>query len=80
MSDLQDAVDLGRKLLVNFNAEKDQLVSFDQSNKTSATDAKMDKPFLEEKISLKMLRLSFSSKFDCASHTISIAKTASKKI
>ena len=79
MSDLQDAVDLGRKLLVNFNAEKDQLVSFDQSNKTSATDA-MDKPFLEEKISLKMLRLSFSSKFDCASHTISIAKTASKKI
>ena len=80
LSDLQDVVDFGRKWLVNFNAEKDQLVSSDQSNKTSPTDAKMDKPFLEEKISLKILRLSFSSKFDCVSHTISIAKIASKKI
>ena len=30
-SDLRDTVDLGRKWLVDFNAEKTQLVSFDQS-------------------------------------------------
>ena len=35
-SDLQDIVDWGRKWLVDFCAGKVQLVSFDQSNKTSA--------------------------------------------
>ena len=33
-SDLQDTVDWGRMGLVDFNAEKTQLASFDQSNNT----------------------------------------------
>ena len=40
----------------------------------------MDGYVLEEKSSFKMLGLSFSSKLDCGSYIISIAKTASKKI
>ena len=70
----------GRKWLVDFNARKTQLVSFDQSNKTGATDVKMNGSVLEEKSSFKMLWLTFSSKLDCCSNTISIAKTASMKI
>ena len=41
-SDLRDTVDWGRKWLVDFNAGKTQLVSFDQSKNTSASDVKMD--------------------------------------
>ena len=41
-SDLQDTVDWGRKWLVDFNAGKTQLVSFDSSNNTGAIDVKMD--------------------------------------
>ena len=37
-SDLQVTVDWGRKWLVNFNAGKTQLVSFDQSNNSGAID------------------------------------------
>ena len=40
----------------------------------------MDGSVLEEKSSLKMLGLTFSSKLDWGSYIISIAKTASKKI
>ena len=40
----------------------------------------MDGSVLEEKSSLKMLGLTFSSKFDWGSYIISVAKTASKKI
>ena len=40
----------------------------------------MDGSVLEEKLSLKMPRLSFSSKSDWGCYIISIAKTASKKI
>ena len=40
--DLQDTVDWGRKWLCDFNAGKTQLVLFDQSNSTGATDVKMD--------------------------------------
>ena len=71
---------LGRKWLVDFNAGKTQIVSFDQSNKTSAIDMKMDGSVLEENSSFKMLGLTFSSKLDWGSYIISIAKTASKKI
>ena len=39
----------GMKWLVDFNAEKIQLVSFDQSNNTGAIDVKMDGSVLEEK-------------------------------
>ena len=35
-SDLRDTLDLGRKWLVDFNAGKNQLVSFDRSNNTGA--------------------------------------------
>ena len=41
---------------------------------------KMDGSVLEEKLSFKMLGLTFSSKLDWGSYIISIAKTASKKI
>ena len=40
----------------------------------------MDGSVLEEKSSLKMLVLTFSSKFDWGSYLISIAKTVPKKI
>ena len=79
-SDLGDTVDLGRKWLVDFNAEKTQLVSFDRSKNTGAIDVKMDGSVLEEKRYLKMLGLTFSSKLDWGSYIVSIAKTASKKI
>ena len=79
-SDLQDIVDWGRKWLVDFNAEKTQLVLFHRSNNTGAIDVKMDGSVLEEKSSFKMLGLTFSSKSDWGSYIISIAKTSSKKI
>ena len=40
----------------------------------------MDGSVLEEKISFKMLGLTFSSKLDWGSYIVSIAKTVSKKI
>ena len=40
---LEDTVDWGKKLLVNFNAEKTQLNSFDWSNNIDGID-KMDGP------------------------------------
>ena len=50
-SALQDTVDWGR-WLIDFNAGKTQLVLFDQSNNTGATDVKMDGSVFEEKSSL----------------------------
>ena len=79
-SDLQDTVDWSWKWLVDFNAGKTQLASFDRYNNTGSTDLKMDGSVLEEKSSFKMLGLTFSSKLDWRSYIISIAKTASKKI
>ena len=79
-SDLRDTVDRGKMWLVDFNAGKTQLVSFDPSNNTGATDVKMDGSGFEEKSSFKMLGLTFSSKLDWSSYIISIAKTASNKI
>ena len=73
-------MDWGKKWLVDFNAGKTQLVSFDQSNKTGATDVKMDESVLEEKSSFKMLGLTFSSKSDWSSYIIAFAKSASIKI
>ena len=78
-SDLRDTVDWGKKWLVDFNAGKTQLVSFDRSNNGSI-DVKMGGSILEEKSSFKVLGLTFSSKLDWGSYIISIAKTASKKI
>ena len=65
-SDLRKTEDWGRKWLVDFNAGKIQLVSFDRSNNTGAIDVKT--------------QLIFSSKLDWDSYIISAAKTASKKI
>ena len=79
-SDLRDTVGWGRKWLVNFNAGKTQLVSFDKSKNTGATDVKMDGSVLEQKSSFKMLGLTFSSKLDWGSYIVSTARTASKKI
>ena len=79
-SDLRDTVDWGRKWLVDFNARKTQLVSFDRSKNTGAIDMKMDGSVREEKTSFKMLGLTFSSKLDWGSYIVSIATTASKKI
>ena len=63
-SDLQGTVDWGRKWLVDFSAGKAQLVLFDWSNNTGVIDMKMDGFILEENSSMKMLRLTFSSKLD----------------
>ena len=73
-------MDWVKKRLVDFNAGKTQLVSFDRSNNNGSIDVKMDRSVLEEKSSFKMLGLTFSSKLDWGSYIISIAKTASKKI
>ena len=66
-------MDKGRNRLVYFSAGKAQLVSFDQSNNTGDIDMKMDGSIFEEKSSLKMLWLTFSSaKLDWSSYIISI--------
>ena len=57
-------MDWGKKLLVDFNAGKTQLVSFDPSNNTSSVDARVDGSVLEENLSFKMLGLTFSSKLE----------------
>ena len=51
--DLRDTVDWGRKWLVDFNAGKTHLVSFDRSDQTGALDVKMNGLALEEKSSLR---------------------------
>ena len=79
-SDLQDTMDWGKKWLVDFNAEKTQLVLFDWCNNNGSIDVKIDGSVLEEKSSFKMLGLTLSSKLDWDSYIISIAKTTSKKI
>ena len=73
-------MDWGKKWLVDFNAGKTQLVSFDWSNNTVSFNLEMDGSVLQEKSSFKMLGLIFSSKLDWGSEIISIAKTTSKKI
>ena len=42
-------MDWGKKWLVDFNAGKTQLVSFDQSNSNGSIDVKMDGSVLEGK-------------------------------
>ena len=57
-------MDWGKKWLVEFNAGKTQLVLFDRSNNNGFNNVKMDGSVLEEKSSLKMPGLMFSSKLD----------------
>ena len=52
-SDLQDTLNWGRRWLVDFNAEKTLLVSFEQSNNTGAIDVKMDGFVYEENSSFE---------------------------
>ena len=77
-SDLQCTVDWVKRWLVDFDAGKTQLVSFDRSNSNGSIDVKMDGSVLEEKSSFKML--TFSSKLDWGSYIVSIVKTASEKV
>ena len=79
-TDLRDAVNWGRKWLVDFSAGKIWRVLFDCSNITGAIDVKMDGSVFDQKLSFKILALIFTSKLDWGSYIISIAKTASKKI
>ena len=79
-SNLQNTMDWGRKLFVDCNTGKTQLVSFEWCNNTGTIDVKMAGSVIEEKSSFKMLGLTFSSKLDWGSYIISIPKTASKKI
>ena len=79
-SDLQDTVDWGKKWLVDFNAGKTELVSFDRSNNNGSIDVKMNGSVLDKKSSFKVLGLTFSSKLDWGSYIISSAKSYSKKI
>ena len=79
-SDLQDTVNWGRKWFVDVNARKTQLVLFVRYTNTGAVDVKMDGSVLQEKLPLKMLGLTFSSKLDWGSCIIFFAKTASQKI
>ena len=71
--DLQDTVNWLRKWLFDFNAGKTQLVLFDWSSNIDVIDVKMDGSVLKEKVSFKMLGMTFSS--NCIG-----AVTASKKI
>ena len=52
------------KWLVDFKAGKTQLVLFEWSNNTGAINVKIDGLVHEEKSSLKMLVLTFSSALD----------------
>ena len=63
-SDLRDTLDRGKKWLVDFNAGKTQLDSFDRSNNNGSIDVKMDVSVLEEKSFFKMLGLTFTFKLD----------------
>ena len=47
-SDQRNTLDWAKKWLVDFNAGKTQLVSFDQSNNNGSIDVKMDGFVLEE--------------------------------
>ena len=67
----------GRKWLFDLNAEKTQLISFDQFNNTGAINVKMDDSVREKKFSFKMLGLTFFSKLDWGFYIF--AKSASIK-
>ena len=63
----------GRKWLVDFEAEKTQLILLDLPNNTGVLNVKMNGSVLKEKSSLTMT-------FSSVSSIVSIAKTASKKM
>ena len=60
--------------------EKTQLVWFDWSNNTVASDVKINGSVLEERPFFKILQLTFFSKLDWGCYIIFIVKTAPQKI
>ena len=56
------------------------MVSFDWSKSTGAIDVKMDESVLKEKLSFKMLGLTFSSKLDWGSYIVSLAEMPPRKL
>ena len=79
-SHLRDALDWGRKWLLDFKAGKAQLVLLDWSKRFGAINVKIDRSILEWKSSFKMLGMTSSSKLDWDCCIISISITAPKKI
>ena len=71
-SDRGDTLDWDRKWLVDCNTGITQVVLLDWSNNTIAIDMKMDESVLVEKLSFKMLGLTFVSKLDWDSYFISV--------
>ena len=71
-------MDWGRMWLVDFHAGKTQVLSFDWSNSPGVIDVKLCRCILKKKSPFKMLGL--TSKLDCGSYIIPIAKTVSEKI
>ena len=61
-------MDWVKKWLIDFNAGKTQLVSFERSNNNGSIDVKMDGSVLEEKSSFKTLGLILFSKLDWVSY------------
>ena len=59
-------------MVVDFNAGKTQLLSFDQSNNNGAIDLKMGRLALEERLSFQMMGFTFSSKLDWQTLTLSL--------
>ena len=57
-------MDWGKKWLIDLNAGKTKLVSFEQSNTNGSIDVNMDGPVLEQKSSFKILGLTFSARLD----------------
>ena len=57
LNQIYKTLDWGREWLVDFNAKKTQLVSFDLSNNTGAVDVKMNGSLYEQKSYFKMLWL-----------------------
>ena len=70
-SDLRDTVDWGRKWLVDFNAGKNQLVSFDRSKNTGAIDVKIDGSVLAQLVPLPYSR-GRSTRYSIRSHDFSV--------
>ena len=78
-SDLRDTVDWGRKWLADFNTGKTQLVLLVCSNNTSLIDVKMDGSVFNEKSSLKMLWLNYSSELDTLTSSL-LLKLSPRKL
>ena len=63
-SDRLDTLDWGKKRLVDFNIGKGNIYFFKWSKSSFAIDVKMNGSNLDEKLSLKILGVSFSSILD----------------